>query len=70
MKLYGRMASLGSDVSRFGADFAPTVQQQEVYEVLKERFEEAKRLMDRLLAVDLPALNERLRALRMPVISD
>ncbi|MEJ2202626.1 MAG: hypothetical protein P8170_00815 [Gemmatimonadota bacterium] len=70
MKLYGRMASLGSDVSRSGADFAPTVQQQEVYEVLKERFEGAKRLMDRLLAVDLPALNERLRALKMPVISD
>ena len=69
MQLYGRMAALGSDVSRFGADFAPTAQQNEVYEVLKERFDEAKELMDRLLQVDLPALNEQLRARGIPVIS-
>ncbi|GMV05532.1 MAG: hypothetical protein AMXMBFR53_18100 [Gemmatimonadota bacterium] len=69
MKLYGRMGALGSDVGRFSADFAPTTQQNEVYEVLKERFEEAKGLMDRLLRVDLPALNEQLRAQGIPVIS-
>jgi hypothetical protein len=70
MRLYGRMAALGSDVSRFGADFAPTVQQQEVYEVLKERLTEARVLMDRLLEVEMPALNERLRARGIPIISD
>ncbi len=70
MKLYGRTSALGSDVGRFGADFAPTAQQQEVYELLEERFEEAKRLMDTLLEEDLQALNERLRARRLPVISD
>jgi photosystem II stability/assembly factor-like uncharacterized protein len=70
MRLYGRMAALGSDVSRFSADFAPTVQQQEVYEVLKDRLNEARVLMDRLLEVEMPALNERLRARGIPVISD
>lgn len=69
MKLYGRMASLGSDLGRFGADFAPTSQQQEVYEVLRERLNEAKVLMDRLLDVDLPALNEQLRTRGVPIIS-
>ncbi len=69
MKLYGRMAALGSDVSRFGADFAPTAQQQEVYEVLSERFDEAKELMEALLTVELPRLNERLRARGIPIIS-
>ena len=69
MRLYGRMAALGSDVSRFGADFAPTAQQNEVYEVLSDRFTEAKEMMDRLLQVDLPALNEQLRARGIPVIS-
>ncbi len=69
MKLYGRMAALGSDVGRFSADFAPTAQQHEVYEVLKERFTDAQGLMERLLRVDLPALNEQLRARGIPVIS-
>jgi hypothetical protein len=54
MRLYGRYAALGSDVSRFGADFAPTAQQVEVYEVLNQRLEGAKVLMDQLLQEDLP----------------
>jgi hypothetical protein len=69
MQLYGRMAALGSDIGSFGADFAPTRQHGEVYEVLKERFVEARRLMDRLLEVDLPALNEQLRLRGVPIIS-
>ncbi|HSM03120.1 MAG TPA: hypothetical protein VK858_00785 [Longimicrobiales bacterium] len=69
MRLYGRYAALGSDVSRFGADFAPTAQQQEVYEVLSERLEGAKVLMDELLNQALPRLNEQLRARGIPVIS-
>ena len=69
MKLYGRMGALGSDVAAFGADFAPTTQQQEVYDVLKGRLDEARELMQRLLRIDLPALNEQLRARGMPIIS-
>jgi len=69
MRLYGRYAALGSDVSRFGADYAPTAQQQEVYEVLNERLENAKVLMDQLLDQALPRLNEQLRARGIPVIS-
>lgn len=69
MKLYGRMSALGSDVSRFSADFAPTTQQGEVYDVLKARFVEAQAQMERLLQVDLPALNEQLRLRGIPIIS-
>ena len=38
-KLYGRFAALGSDLTRFGADFKPTNQQVEVYQVLSERLQ-------------------------------
>ncbi|MFQ5537373.1 MAG: WD40/YVTN/BNR-like repeat-containing protein [Gemmatimonadota bacterium] len=69
MKLYGRLAALGSDVGRFSADFAPTAQHREVYDVLKARLEEAGKLMDHLLQVELPALNDDLRTRRLPVIS-
>jgi hypothetical protein len=69
MKLYGRMSALGSDVSRFSADFAPTNQQVEVYEVLKARFLAAQEQMDALLQIDLPALNEQLRLRGIPIIS-
>jgi cell division protein ZapA (FtsZ GTPase activity inhibitor) len=69
MKIYGRMSALGSDVSRFSADFAPTSQQREVYDVLKARLTEARDQMDRLLQIDLPALNEQLRARGIPIIS-
>ena len=69
MQLYGRMSALGSDVGAFGADFAPTTQQNEVYQVLKARLTEAQQLTERLLQVDLPALNEQLRTRGLPVIS-
>ncbi len=36
-KIYGRLAALGSDLTRYGADFRPTNQQVEVYEVLSDR---------------------------------
>jgi len=36
-KIYGRLAALGSDLTRFGADFKPTNQQVEVFEVLSKR---------------------------------
>ena len=38
-KIYGRLAALGSDLTRFGADFKPTNQQVEVFDVLSNRLE-------------------------------
>lgn len=38
--------------------------------ILLERLEEAQRLMDALLADDLPVLNAKLAERRFPVISD
>ena len=38
-KLYGRLAALGSDLTRFGADFKPTNQQVEVFELLSNRLQ-------------------------------
>jgi photosystem II stability/assembly factor-like uncharacterized protein len=70
MKLYGRMSALASDVGASSSDFRPTDQQSEVHVILLERLEEAQRLMDALLANDLPALNARLAARQFPVISD
>ncbi|HSG09488.1 MAG TPA: hypothetical protein VLA36_14095 [Longimicrobiales bacterium] len=70
MKLYGRMSALASDVGASSSDFRPTDQQGEVHVILLERLEEAQRLMDALLANDLPALNARLAERQFPVISD
>jgi hypothetical protein len=70
MKLYGRMSALASDVGASSSDFPPTDQQAEVHGILLERLEEASRLMDALLAEDLPALNARLAERSFPVISD
>jgi photosystem II stability/assembly factor-like uncharacterized protein len=70
MKLYGRLSALASDVGANGADFRPTEQQTGVHAVLRQRLEEAARLLDALIATDLPALNAKLAARRAPVISD
>lgn len=71
MKLYGRMSALSSDVGRNGADFRPTDQQREVHVILRERLDEASRLMDTLLSTDLPELNRRLQGQNVaPVISE
>ncbi|WP_018127559.1 WD40/YVTN/BNR-like repeat-containing protein [Balneola vulgaris] len=42
MKLYGRLSALGSDIMYNGADFAPTQQQAEVFEILEDRFVETR----------------------------
>jgi len=41
MQLYGRLATLQSDVAEHGADFAPTMQQVAVHDVLGRRLAEA-----------------------------
>lgn len=42
MRLYGRLSALGSDIMYNGADFAPTQQQAEVFEILEDRFVETR----------------------------
>ena len=42
MKLYGRLSALASDINGNGVDFAPTEQQHGVYQVLRERLDQAR----------------------------
>jgi len=70
MKLYGRLSALASDVGANGADFRPTDQQNGVHDVLRQRLEDAARLMDALMRTDLPSLNAKLAERNAPVISD
>ena len=51
-KIYGRLAALGSDLTRFGADFKPTDQQVEVYEILTKRLERQKKDFNMLMEDD------------------
>lgn len=51
-KIYGRLAALGSDLTRFGADFKPTNQQVEVYEVLAERLRKQQAAFELLMEDD------------------
>ena len=51
-KIYGRLAALGSDLTRFGADFKPTNQQIEVYKVLSKRLDEQQKSFNILMKDD------------------
>ncbi len=51
-KIYGRLAALGSDLTRYGADFKPTNQQVEVYEVLAERLRKQRAAFELLMEDD------------------
>jgi hypothetical protein len=42
MKLYGRISALASDVGGFGADFKPTNQQVEVYDVFRKQLDDVQ----------------------------
>jgi photosystem II stability/assembly factor-like uncharacterized protein len=68
MRLYGRFSALANDVGATGADFSPTVPQQEVHEVLTERLGETRRRFDALMSQEVEALNRMLRDRRLPVI--
>ena len=48
-KIYGRLAALGSDLTRFGADFRPTNQQVEVYQILSERLQKQEIIFDEVM---------------------
>ena len=51
-KIYGRLAALGSDLTRYGADFRPTNQQVEVYEVLSNRLAKQQAAFELLMNDD------------------
>ena len=51
-KIYGRLSALGSDLTRYGADFKPTNQQVEVYEVLSDRLKIQQAAFDILMEDD------------------
>ena len=48
-KIYGRLAALGSDLTRFGADFKPTNQQVEVYQILSDRLQRQEIIFDEVM---------------------
>jgi len=51
-KIYGRLSALGSDLTRYGADFKPTNQQVEVYQVLSDRLKKQQAAFDVLMEDD------------------
>ena len=61
IQLYGRLAALQSDVSESGADFAPTSQQQAVYELFAQRLRDASVHFADFMARELPAFGAELR---------
>jgi hypothetical protein len=68
-KLVGRLRYLAGAVAT--ADFRPTDQQGEVHMVLRERLEQHRLVVERLLGEDLPRFNQMLRQRNLsPVITD
>ena len=64
LRVAGRVAYLASAVAV--ADFPPTDQHREVHEVLKGRYAEYQRELDRLLDNELPAFNRTLEENALP----
>jgi len=60
MQLYGRLAALQSDVSESGADFAPTAQQQAVFELFTQRLADASVRFAGFMERELPAFGAEL----------
>jgi photosystem II stability/assembly factor-like uncharacterized protein len=57
MKLYGRISALASDISGFGADFRPTDQQVEVYNLFRKQLDDIQKQYDRLINDEIPEFN-------------
>ena len=57
----GRLAALQSDVSESGADFAPTTQQQAVFELFTQRLRDASVRFAAFMERELPAFGAELR---------
>jgi len=60
IQLYGRLAALQSDVSESGADFAPTSQQQAVFDLFTQRLGDASVRFAGFMERDLPAFGTEL----------
>ncbi len=70
-KLHGRLLKLADTLQGArgaGSDFAPTTQQIEVYEVLKDRLVTNQRRLDELLRTDFAAFNDLLGEKEVPHI--
>ncbi len=62
MKLYGRISALASDVGGFGADFKPTNQQVEVYNVFRKQLDDIQVQYQRLRNEEIPEFNRFLES--------
>ena len=60
MKLYGRISALNSDVSGFGADFKPSSQQVEVYDVFRKQLDNVQLQYKKLINEEIPIFNQYL----------
>jgi photosystem II stability/assembly factor-like uncharacterized protein len=60
MKLYGRISALASDTGGFGADFRPTNQQMEVYNVFRKQLDDIQVQYKRLIEEEIPKFNQYL----------
>jgi len=58
MKLYGRISALASDVGGFGADFRPTSQQLEVFNIFRKQLDDIQLQYQRLLNEEIPEFNQ------------
>jgi photosystem II stability/assembly factor-like uncharacterized protein len=65
MKLYGRISALASDISGFGADFRPTNQQVEVYDIFRKQIDDLQIQYERLLNQEIPEFNRYLEMRNM-----
>jgi len=62
MKLYGRVSALASDISGFGADFKPTNQQVEVYNVFRKQIDDLQVQYQNLVDKEIPEFNRFLES--------
>ena len=67
MKLYGRISALASDVGGFGADFKPTNQQVEVYNVFRKQLDDIQVQYQRLLNEEIPEFNRFLESRNLQI---
>ncbi|RPA69690.1 glycosyl hydrolase [Cyclobacteriaceae bacterium YHN15] len=58
MKLYGRISALASDVGGFGADFRPTNQQVEVYNLFRKQLDDIQAQYKKLINEEIPLFNQ------------
>jgi photosystem II stability/assembly factor-like uncharacterized protein len=58
MKLYGRISALASDVGGFGADFRPTNQQVEVYNLFRKQLDDIQVQYQKLINEEIPIFNQ------------